>query len=174
MAEATTLRQFDLRLDPAHADLLSGVAGIPRLSLEPNTATSSGTGGDEIDALWLGPDEWLFVAVAPVGETHADELGAAVAAALGDIHHSFVDVSANRVAVELGGEGPQLLAAGCTLDLHPTRWSVGSCAQTLLAGVPVLLHERPAGTRLYVRPSYAAWLGRWLDAARATQSIFAP
>jgi sarcosine oxidase, subunit gamma len=83
--------------------------------------------------------------------------------ALAGLHHSVVDVSANRTVVELTGYGRlELLAEGCGLDLHPRAWRPGSCAQTLLAHVPVLLQERDHATRLFVRASYAAHLAGWL------------
>ena len=51
--------------------------------------------------------------------------------------------SANRVPIELGGARRfELLSKGCSLDLDPRSWGTGRCAQTLLARVPVILHER--------------------------------
>lgn len=138
--------------------------------MRPNTATVTariGTGTGETAALWLGPDEWLIV-----GEMGAQAaLVGALTEALEGVHHSVVDVSANRVALDLGPEGPDVLASGCTLDFDPTRWQPGSCAQTILGSVPVLLHQRPEGTRVFVRPSYAAWLLAWLDAVFEVRSL---
>ncbi len=144
------LTQIDLRLDPGDADLLPFA-----LPLEPNTVAE----GAGLSALWLGPDEWLLVVRSrPV----ADVIGE-VEGALARVHHSVVDVSANRVAIELTGPARlDLLAAGCGLDLHPRAWSAGWCAQTLLARVPVILWETDASTRVLVRPSFAGYLVDWL------------
>ena len=70
------------------------------------------------DAIWLGPDEWLVLGGRE--EDFAD-LPAAV------------DVSANRVCLELSGAGAaDVLASAAALDLHPSlsrpagarrRWS---------------------------------------------------
>ncbi len=84
---------------------------------------------------------------------------------LAGVHHSVVDVSANRATLDL--EGPNrraLLEAACGIDLHPRSWSTWSCAQTLLARVPVILQERPDATRVFVRPSFAGYLLDWLVA----------
>jgi sarcosine oxidase subunit gamma len=114
------------------------------------------------EILWLGPDEWLVTG--PPGS--AQEIVTRLEAALEAAPHSVVDVSANRLAIDLTSpDRRDLLAVGCALDLHPRVWREGACAQTLLAHVPVLLQERAGTTRLFVRPSYAAWLSDWLSAA---------
>ncbi len=145
--EVVALTQFDLRLRPADAGRLP----LP-VPLEPNTVFASG----EVDALWLGLDEWLLVAPSggpfPVLET-----------ALEGVHHSLVDVSANRAVLDLGGDDRRsVLEAGCGIDLHPRAWREGRCAQTLLARVPVILQERAGATRIFVRPSFAGYLASWL------------
>ncbi|MFM7718073.1 MAG: sarcosine oxidase subunit gamma, partial [Actinomycetota bacterium] len=80
------------------------------------------------EAIWLGPDEWLVVGPPGTAAAIAADLGAAYAGT----HASIVDVSANRVAYDLAGADVRdVLALGCTIDVHPTRWREGDCAQTL-------------------------------------------
>jgi sarcosine oxidase, subunit gamma len=149
------LAQVDLRLDPE----LAGRAPYP-LALDPNTAAETG----DRTALWLGPDEWLILG--PPGAAGA--IVAELEAALHGLHRSVVDVSANRVALELSGpRRSELLSSGCSLDLHPRAWRSGMCAQSLYARIPIVLHERSEDvTRLLVRPSYAEHLlDLLLDAA---------
>lgn len=140
------LAQVSLRLDPSLAERVS----FP-LPLEPNTAWQAGARA----ALWLGPDEWLVV-----GPAHtASEIVAELDRALEGEHRSIVDVSANRVALELGGPDRfELLESGCSLDLHPRSWRAGMCAQTLYAKTQVILHERHDATRVFIRPSFAGYL----------------
>jgi sarcosine oxidase subunit gamma len=140
------LAQVSLRLDPSLVDR----APFP-LPLEPNTVWDDGSRA----ALWLGPDEWLVL-----GPPHAGRrIVAELEAALEGLHRSVVDVSANRVAIELGGpDRMTLLASGCPLDLHPRTWWSGMCAQTLFAKAPVILHERAESTGLLVRPSFADYV----------------
>jgi sarcosine oxidase subunit gamma len=95
-----------------------------------------------------------------LGPPHA---GRAIAtefvAALEGSHRSVIDVSANRVSLDLGGPGRlELLASGCPIDLHPRAWRRGMCAQTLFAKTQVVLHERADTTRVLVRPSFANYL----------------
>jgi sarcosine oxidase subunit gamma len=153
------LAQVDLRLDPSDA----GLAPYP-LPVEPNTAWEEGPRA----ALWLGPDEWLVLGPPGAGPDIVAEL----LGALGGTHRSIVDVSASRVALELSGpDAKELLSKGCSIDLEPRGgWTTGSCAQTLLARVPVILHERPETTGVLVRPSFAEYLVDWLIAAVGSSS----
>jgi len=116
---------------------------------EPPVAPNTVVG----DAIWLGPDEWLVL-----GGREEDyaEMPAAV------------DVSANRVCLELSGEGAaDVLARGCALDLHPSVFPPGRCAQTLLARAQVILYRTEDAFRLLVCPSFADYLRAWLTDAGA-------
>jgi sarcosine oxidase, subunit gamma len=140
------LAQVDLRLDPAHA----GRAPHP-LPIEPNTAWEEGPRA----ALWLGPDEWLVLGPPTVGPEIVEELEYALAG----LHRSIVDVSANRVALELSGPGRfDLLSTGCPIDLNSRTWGPGMCAQTLFGRAQVILHERADTTGILVRPSFADYV----------------
>ena len=152
-AEVAFPAQVSLRLDPAEA------ARLPfALPPAPNTWSR----GDGRETLWLGPDEWLVVAEPGSARVLVEELERA----LDGLHRSVVDVSANRAVLELAGADRfELLTQGCRLDLHPRAWRDGSCAQTLLGRVPVLLQERDHATRIFVRASLAAHLADWLVAA---------
>jgi len=101
------------------------------------------------DALWLGPDEWLVL-----GGREQDFADACAA----------VDVSASRVCLELAGpDAADVLARGCALDLHPSVFPPGRCAQTLLARAQVILYRTDEHIfRLLVLPSYADYLRAWL------------
>jgi sarcosine oxidase, subunit gamma len=150
------LAQVDLRLAPELATRTP--YPLPRT---PNTVWEDGPRA----ALWLGPDEWLILGPPGSQSDIVDELEAAI----DGTHRSIVDVSDNRVALELGGPGvKELLTRGCPLDLDPPAWDVGSCAQTMLSRAQVILHERAGTTGLLVRPSFADYLVDWLlDAADA-------
>ena len=54
----------------------------------------------------------------------------------------MTDVSAQRTTLELSAPGARdVLAQGCSLDLHPRAFGPGDCAQTLLARAAVILHQ---------------------------------
>jgi sarcosine oxidase subunit gamma len=142
---------------PAQIDLrVASTEGLD-LPLAPNTWTA---GLEGWEWLWLGPDEWL--AASSDGTSKA--LIAELERALDGRHRSIVDVSAGRAVIDLAGAGRfELLSHGSGIDLDPRSWSAGMCAQTLLARVPVILQERGHATRVFVRPSFAAWLRSWMS-----------
>jgi sarcosine oxidase, subunit gamma len=139
------LAQVDVRADPDR---------LPFPSLAANTTTT----WEGRDVLWLGPDERLVVAAAGDRATFVRELDETIAGQ----HHSVLDVSANRIAYDLH-DGLEQLATGCSLDLDPSRWRPGMCAQTLFGGAQVILHQRDdRTTRVFVRPSFAGYLTQLL------------
>jgi sarcosine oxidase, subunit gamma len=150
------LVQVDLRVDPSHAEL----APFP-LPLEPNSAWHD----RDHSVLWLGPDEWLILS----SDEPADEIVRRLEAAFTGVHHSAVDVSANRVAVALIGDDRfELLSHVCSLDLDPRSWGPDRCAQTLLGRAQVVLFERTGTTPILVRPSFADYVVDLLLAVRGS------
>ena len=145
--------------DSTFADAVGSALGFD-LPVEPNTVS----GGSGMLALWLGPDEWLVV-------TPPDERGA-VAGRLGEalarVHSSVTDISGGQTLVNLsGGNAREVLAKGCSLDLHPRAFGEGRCAQTLVSGANVILvwaGPEPSFD-LIVRRSFADYLALWLHDA---------
>ncbi|MBT2457014.1 sarcosine oxidase subunit gamma [Streptomyces sp. ISL-86] len=163
LAELPFLAQVNVRLDPKGpaADAVGLALGFP-LPLESNTVARGG----ELAALWLGPDEWLVVG--PPG-TQA-EIEARLREAIGDEHAAVVDVSSQRTTLLVAGaRAGEVLAHGCSLDLHPRSFGADRCAQTTLARAHVVLVPRgelKPGFWVLVRSSFAGYLADWLlDAA---------
>lgn len=151
VAEVPFLTQISLRV---HAESAGNLA-VPR---DPNTVRTEG----DRSTLWLGPDEWLITA--PPGSATA--IIKELEADLAEHRHSCIDLSANRAVLDLrGADAREILERGCSLDLHPSRWVVGMCAQTNLARTQVILEQRPDATRIFVRPSFADHLLDWLAVA---------
>jgi sarcosine oxidase subunit gamma len=171
LAEVPYLTQLNLRVAPdgPAARSLANVLGGP-LPTRANTAVAGG----ELTVLWLGPDEWLVVA--PEGQQ--ETLEKALRQAIGTEPGTVVDLSAHRTTIELTGErAREVLAKGCSLDLHPTVFTPGSCAQVLLAQAPVLLHARGGDAAAYwllVRASYATYVADWLLDACVEYSVDSP
>jgi sarcosine oxidase subunit gamma len=135
------LAQIGLRADPGS------------LPFEPPAPNSTTTWNGR-DVLWLGPDEWLVVGGTGTESSIRHELEGLMT----DHHHSVVDVSANRVVFDLT-DGLDLLSGGCGLDLDPSHWRPGMCAQTLFGQAQVILHQLDERTtRVFVRPSFADYV----------------
>ncbi len=154
------LGQINLRADVRNGQVVAGLEsalGQP-LPLDPNSLNSG-----QHRIAWLGPDEWLVMTEADVPALIADIEAASPGAAM-----AVNDVSGGQVALELrGAPVRELLAKGCTLDLHPAAFGPGRCAQSGLAKANVLLccYDDESGMLLVVRRSFADYLCRWLAKA---------
>jgi sarcosine oxidase subunit gamma len=162
VAEVPFLTQVTLRVAPGTpaAEAAEKALGVT-LPLAPHTTSAN----DDAEVLWMGPDEWLVVA-----SEHPDEgLCERLEVALSEYHASVVDVSAQRMVIELAGTGArELLLKGCPLDLHPRAFVLGQCAQSTLARAQVVLLARSEEPTywVFVRSSFAEYLAEWLlDAA---------
>ena len=135
------------------------------LPVEPNTISAG-----RHQVCWLGPDEWLVVT--PVAT--AAELAGQLEQALSSTHASVNDVSGGQIALMLrGAKCRELLARGCTLDLHPREFQVGDCAQSGLARASILiaLVDDAPTFMLVVRRSFSDYLCRWLAHAGSDKGI---
>lgn len=154
---------LNLRGRPEDAEFLSAVEATAGVSLpvSPNRWNR----GAHRDALWLGPDEWLLIGQ----EQDSDVLEESIRRARpADPWLAVVDLTHNFTGFALRGTRTrELLAKGCSLDLHASVFTAGDCAQTLLAGTRVLLRALDnAAVDLMVRNSFAHYTAAWLiDAA---------
>ncbi len=158
--ERPFLTHINLRLDPADSEALAAIQQMlgVRLPLTSNTTTAS----EELSAIWLGPDEWLLLT-----EHHQpDTLVTDLQAALTGHFASVVDTSAGQTVVRLSGPSAlDILARGCALDLHPSVFPPGACAQTMLARAQALLiavDDTPTFD-IIVRRSFAPYVAAWLQ-----------
>ncbi len=155
ISERPFLGHLNLRGDPADAAFTSAAESVLGLALptEPNTTAESG----DLLALWLGPDEWLIV-------TPPDSLEAA----LDGMHVAVTDVTGGQTVITVSGPSARdVLAKGCPLDLHPSVFRPGDCAQTLLAKANVTLRrvDDTPSYELIVRRSFADYAALWLQDA---------
>ena len=116
---------------------------------------------------WLGPDEWLLATELGREEDLAAQLGRNLAGQ----SHSLVDVTGGQLLMRLtGNRARDVLAKGCTLDLHPRVFKAGQCAQTTLAKTSMLiaLADDAPTFDIIVRRSFAEYAARWLRHSSAS------
>lgn len=163
LREVPFLTQIALRVWPGEevASGLKGIlgAGLPR-----------GVGGvvstpDGLALLWLGPDEFLAVGPDEVESgVRTDQLVDRLTGALGTARGQVVDVSANRVTLELSGPSARaVLEKSVRIDLHPRVFAVGSAAVTPLDTTPAIIwRTEEESWRVLVRASFAEHAVAWL------------
>lgn len=141
------------------------VLGID-LPTMPRTSVSWG----DVKVLWLSVDQWLILST----RTKAQELLAALRAALQGIHSLAVDVSDMRAVIRMEGEGSrEVLMKGTSLDLLSGDYIAGTCRRMRFAEIAALLHVVEDDVfDIYVFRSYAHYAWDFLRAtARAPAQI---
>lgn len=141
------LRGQPLDLATALAEACDGVM----LALGVNDAATGGAW----HCLGLGPDEWLLVGPTDTGP----EIAARLTGKLSAHHASVVDVSLNRVALDISGPCALALFASLT-SFDMATLTPGRCAQTMLAKAQVIMQSGtdPETVRVFVRTSFARYL----------------
>jgi sarcosine oxidase, subunit gamma len=112
------------------------------------------------EIICLGPTDWLVVAT----EADADVWLDRIAEAFDGSAFRATNVSDALTCIEIdGADVRDLLAKGCSLDLHPPQFPPGRAARTRLAGMPVVVHCTGASTfKCIVTLSYTVYLLSWL------------
>ena len=107
-------------------------------------------------ALWLGPDEWLFItdegAVLPVTQP---------AASIVDVSHALTGV------IVSGPRAAWAINAFCALDLDLPAFPVGMCTRTVFGKAQIILWRMDAEVfRIEVARSIAPYVWDLLEEAR--------
>lgn len=163
ISERPFLGHLNLRGNPDDASFTGAAIAALGLALptEPNTVADEG----EMLALWLGPDEWLVVSPVDAQTSLSDSLETA----LEGVHAAVTDVTGGQTVITLSGpRARDILAKGCPLDLHPSVFKPGDCAQTIVgkANVTIYCVDDSPSFELIVRRSFAEYMALWLhDAA---------
>ena len=163
ITEEPFVSMVDLWVNPSGP---GGAAAGTALGIDLPTTPSTRVDSGEVTAVWLGPEEWLIT----TRSQSPEELEGTLRTAVTPHGGAAVDVSRQRTTIRLtGAHARDILAKGCSIDLHPTVFRPGSGVQTMLglAGV-VLIALDDSGTdyRILVRASFARYLAEWLiDAA---------
>jgi sarcosine oxidase, subunit gamma len=164
LVEEAFVAMVDLWVDAAGpgGGAAADVLGVDPLPATPSTAVP----GRDTTVIWFGPQEWLITSASRAGE----ELEATLREAVSEHGGAAIDVSAQRTILRLrGAHARDVIAKGCSLDLHPAVFGPGAAAQTILgqAGVVLIpLSDNGTDYRIIVRSSFAGYLADWLiDAA---------
>ncbi len=163
LSERPFLGHLNLRADAGEPGFLEGVQRCLGISVpvNPNTFTEN----DTMTIVWLGPNEWLLI-TPPGSEAQIAEM---LRGALQGLFFAIPDVTHGQTIIRIRGpRATDVLRKGCSLDLHPSVFGPGCCAQTLLSkvGTVILCVDHSPSFDLIVRRSFAEYLALWLkDAA---------
>ena len=129
----------------------------------PPAANHFETAGER-HVVWLGPDEYLLLCESGKEKALHDTLTSTIKTS----HFAITDVSDALCTLLLSGAAVRdVLAKGCSLNLLPTKFGAGKCAQTLLAHAGITLMALSDDAFILIcRNSFAPYVHDWLvDAA---------
>ena len=114
----------------------------------------------ERHVIWLSPDEYLLLCEAGKEKILQDTLTRMIKTD----HFAITDVSDSLCALSLSGPAVRdILAKGCSLDLHPSKFVAGTCAQSLLSHAAVTLMALSDNTFILIcRASFAPYVHDWI------------
>ena len=124
----------------------------------PNTTTTN----DKITALWLSQKEWLLV----VNSSTNNEEIELLQNELKNTHALAIDVSDRWTTINISGNKvPDVLSKGTFIDLDNSVFGVGTCAQTTLWTVNVIIYkiDSKPSFDLFVDSTMATFLWDWLE-----------
>ena len=162
--------------------VLHGRTGVPRFAQgvarvlgrpppdSSNTFVETRFGQEGAVIAWAGPEEWFVIGQ----EEGTSGLRVALRQAIPEADGAVVDVSGGFTLFSLEGRRARdLIAAGCSIDVHPRVFGPGSCAQTLYArtGISLLQRDETPRFEMMVRRSYASWLWRWMETSAEMMAV---
>ena len=126
----------------------------------PQTALRNG-----LTCFWMGPDRWWLISEGAPLLPSANELRQSLAA----FEASAVEIGEAFTGFAVSGPNARdVLAKGCTIDLHPRAFHTGAVVQTNLGKAQVALFQIDEDAyRIYIRRSFAEYLWLWLEDAAA-------
>ncbi len=130
-----------------HGDARARALAAPVLGVAFAEAACRAVAQGNRATLWLGPDEYLFLDMAPgatslhaAPEAAEADLASALESALADIPHALVDISHRQFALEISGpHAIPILNGACPLDLDLGEFPVGMCTRTVFAKADIVL-----------------------------------
>ena len=160
ISELTALDHYNIRLAPDSHELqkqMNDLIGFA-VPLRANTFTIH----DNLLCAWLGPDEWLLISPLDKSERVEQSLREIFTGHFA----TLVKLSSAQTIIRASGDKlVEFLSRGIAIDLHPSSFAAGCCAQTVMAHTNVVLLNHSSDKPMFdliVRRSYADHLWLWL------------
>ena len=175
LSETAFRGQINIRGNAEDTAFAAAVKKATRLDLpiDPNTVNGKPA---TTRVMWLGPDEWMVITKPQGGKRVFDALWKNLK--VDGMHASVVDTSEARTTLTVSGKHARdVMAKLCSLDLHPSQFVPGQCAQTIVGKVGVmLLHTAETKTggstyELYALRSFSTYLWKRLEDAATEYGV---
>ena len=132
--------------------------------VDPNTSSSN----ENLNLLWLSPDEWFLYSNDKIDLKDANFLEDKLFNEISKVKlGSVTNVSDHWIMINLKGiKIFELLSAGCPFNFNNFKNSKGAVTQTLINHIDVIIHNKNINDlNLFVRRSFSQHLFLWMNDA---------
>ena len=167
MSEIEPIAKINLRCKKR--DFLTKIGKSLSIILPTETNTSSGN--DNLNIIWLGPDEWMVYSNNKINSTNDNyKLENDLFNEISKMNYgSVTNVTDQWVMINLKGYKVfELLSSGCPFNFNDFKNTKGAVTQTLINHIDVIIHNKNINDlNLFVRRSFSNHLWLWMnDSAR--------
>ena len=167
MSEIEPIIKINLR--GKKRDLLTKI--VKSLSIMPPTEVNTSSGNDNLNIIWLSPDEWMVYSNNKYNSENDNyKLEDGLFNEISKINYgSVTNVTDQWVMINLKGDKVfELFSTSCPFNFNKFKNTKGSVVQTVMNHIDVIIHHKNINDiNLFVRRSFSNHLWSWMnDSAR--------
>jgi len=155
---------FKLNLRGKNRDFTTKVG--KSLSMITPTDPNTSSGNENLNILWLSPDEWMIYSNNKINLIDGNNLEDNLFNEISKVKiGSVTNVTDHWIMINIKGDKVfELLSSGCPFNFNNFKNSIGATTQTLLNHVDVIIHNKNINDlNLFVRRSFSNHLWSWIN-----------
>ena len=136
------------------------------LSIIPPTDPNTSSGNDNLNILWLSPDEWLVYSNNKIDQKNIDDLEDRLYNSISKVKIGSVsNVTDHWIMINLKGSKVfELLSTGCPFNFNKFKNLKGAVTQTLINHTDVIIRNKNNNDlNIFVRRSFSNHLWSWMN-----------
>ena len=153
-----------LNLRGKNRDFITKVGKV--LSIIPPADPNTSSGNENLNILWLSPDEWMVYSNDKINLNDSNNLEDNLFNEISKVKlGSVTNVTDHWIMINIKGDKVfELLSAGCPFNFNNFKNSKGASTQTLLNHVDIIIHNKNINDlNLFVRRSFSNHLWSWIN-----------
>jgi len=153
-----------LNLRGKNRDFITKVGKV--LSIIPPTDPNTSSGNDNLNMLWLSPDEWMIYYNNKINLIEANNLEDNLFNEISKVKiGSVTNITDHWIVINIKGDKVfELLSSGSPFNFNNFKNVKGAVTQTLLNHIDVIIHNKNINDlNLFVRRSFSEYLWSWIN-----------
>ena len=153
-----------LNLRGKNRDFITKVGKV--LSIIPPTDPNTSSGNDNLNMLWLSPDEWMIYYNNKINLIEANNLEDNLFNEISKVKiGSVANVTDHWITINIKGDKVfELLSFGSPFNFNNFKNTKGAVTQTLLNHIDVIIHNKNINDlNIFVRRSFSVHLWSWIN-----------